>query len=79
MALWDGAEVRRYAPDGKLDAVVPLPCGRVTACSFGGDDLDELFITTSRLDLPEGVDPQGGALFRCEPGVRGQAVLEFAG
>ena len=41
--------------------------------------LDELFITTSRLELPDGVDPAGGSLFRCEPGVRGQAVLEFAG
>ena len=49
--------MRRYAPDGTLDAVVPLPCGRVTACAFGGDDLDELFITTSRLELPDGVDP----------------------
>ncbi len=48
--------MRRYAPDGTLDAVVPLPCGRVTACAFGGADLDELFITTSRLDVPEGVD-----------------------
>jgi sugar lactone lactonase YvrE len=79
VALWDGGAVRRYAPDGTLDAVVPLPCGRVTACAFGGDDLSQLFITTSRQDLPEGVDPLGGALFRCVPGVRGQAVLEFAG
>jgi sugar lactone lactonase YvrE len=79
VALWDGGEVRRYAPDGTLDAVVPLPCGRVTACAFGGEDLAQLFITTSRLDLPAGADPAGGALFRCEPGVGGQAVLEFAG
>ncbi len=79
VALWDGGEVRRYAPDGKLDAVVPLPCGRVTACAFGGDNLEDLFITTSRLELPDGVDPSGGALFRCETGVCGQAPLEFAG
>ena len=79
VALWDGGAVRRYAPDGTLDAVVPLPCGRVTACAFGGDDLDELFITTSRLGLPPGADPSGGALFRCRPGVRGRPVREFAG
>jgi sugar lactone lactonase YvrE len=79
VALWDGGAVRRYAPDGSLDAVVALPCGRVTACAFGGDDLSQLFITTSRLELPDGVDPAGGSLFRCEPGVRGQTVLEFAG
>lgn len=79
VALWDGGAVQRYAPDGTLDAVVPLPCGRVTACAFGGDDLDELFITTSRLGLPDGADPSGGALFRCKPGVRGRPVREFAG
>ena len=79
VALWEGGAVRRYAPDGVLDAVVPLPCGLVTACAFGGPDLDELFITTSREGLPPGADPAGGALFRCRPGVRGQAVLEFAG
>ena len=71
--------MRRYAPDGTLDAVVPLPCGRVTACAFGGDDLSQLFITTSRLDVTDGAEPAAGALFRCLPGVRGQAVLEFAG
>ena len=79
VALWDGGAVHRYAPDGALDAVVPLPCGRVTACAFGGAGLGELFITTSRLDLPDGVDPDAGSLFRCVPGVRGQAVLPFAG
>ncbi len=79
VALWDGGAVHRYASDGTLDLVVPLPCRRVTACAFGGAGLDELFITTSRLELPDGVDPDAGALFRCVPGVRGQAVLAFAG
>ncbi|HEY3615033.1 MAG TPA: SMP-30/gluconolactonase/LRE family protein [Gaiellales bacterium] len=79
VALWEGGAVRRYAPDGTLDAVVSLPCGLVTACTFGGPDLDELFITTSRLGLPPGADPAGGSLFRCRPGVRGRAVREFAG
>jgi sugar lactone lactonase YvrE len=79
VALWDGAAVFRFAPDGKLDDIVALPCGRVTACSFGGENLDQLFITTSRLDLPEGSEPAAGALFRCVPGVRGQAVQPFAG
>jgi sugar lactone lactonase YvrE len=58
---------------------VHLLRGKVTACAFGGNELDELFITTSRLMLPEGADPQGGALFRYVGGVRGQPVIEFAG
>jgi sugar lactone lactonase YvrE len=83
VALFDGAAVHRYSPDGELLAVVPLPVAQVTACTFGGPDLDRLYVTTSR----EGLDadarteqPLAGALFTVDvPGVRGLPVLEFAG
>ena len=52
---------------------------KVTACTFGGADLDELFITTSREGLEPGDDPLAGALFRAMPGTRGLPVREFAG
>ena len=78
-ALSDGGAVRRYTPDGKLDAVIELPVRKVTACTFGGTALDELFITTSREGLGPGDDPRAGALFRAVPGVRGRPVREFAG
>ena len=78
-ALSDGGAVRRYTPDGELDMVIELPTRKVTACTFGGAGLDELFITTSREGLQPGDDPSAGALFRAVPGVRGQPVREFAG
>jgi sugar lactone lactonase YvrE len=78
-ALSDGGAVRRYTPDGTLDAVIELPTRKVTACTFGGAALDELFITTSREGLQPGDDPLAGALFRALPGVRGLPVREFAG
>jgi sugar lactone lactonase YvrE len=78
-ALSDGGAVRRYAPDGELDAVIEMPARKVTACTFGGTDLNELFITTSREGLEPGEDPLAGALFRAVPGVRGLPVREFAG
>jgi sugar lactone lactonase YvrE len=78
-ALSDGGAVRRYAPNGELDAVIELPARKVTACTFGGADLDELFITTSREGLEPGDDPRAGALFRALPGVLGLPVREFAG
>ena len=52
---------------------------KVTACTFGGSRLDELFVTTSREDLDESAEPQAGSLFRVLPGVRGLPVREFAG
>jgi sugar lactone lactonase YvrE len=51
----------------------------VTACAFGGPELKTLFITTSRSSLDEGDQPQAGAVFRYEAGVRGARQHAFAG
>lgn len=74
-----GGSVHRYTPRGVLDEVVRLPVTKVTACAFGGPDLDRLYITTSREHLAPDVEPEAGALFACTPGVRGLPVREFAG
>ncbi|GAA4980687.1 SMP-30/gluconolactonase/LRE family protein [Kineococcus glutinatus] len=80
VALFGGGAVRRYTPAGVLDGVVEVPgASQVTAVTFGGADLDELFITTSRENLPDDVEPVAGSLFTHRPGVRGLPVLPFAG
>jgi len=79
VALNHSGTVRRYTPDGAPDAVVDIPSRQVTACTFGGADLDQLFVTTSRENLPRGDDPLAGSLFRAEVGVRGFPVREFSG
>jgi sugar lactone lactonase YvrE len=79
VALWGGSEVRRYSPTGTLDARITLPASRVTACTFGGPDLRDLYITTSQLEIAEGAEPAAGALFRANPGVAGLAPLPFRG
>ncbi len=79
VAVHGGHAVHRYTPEGKLDAVIELPPAQVTACAFGGDDLDELYITTSGENLPPGADPQAGAVFHVTPGVRGLPLGTFAG
>ncbi|MDT0276153.1 SMP-30/gluconolactonase/LRE family protein [Blastococcus goldschmidtiae] len=79
VALADRGEVWRFSGDGVHDGVVEVPVGMVTACTFGGADLDQLFITTSRENLPPAADPLAGSLFRADVGVRGLPVREFAG
>ncbi len=79
VALNRGGMVRRYTPSGVIDDVVELPVRGVTACTFGGPQLDQLFITTSREGLAPGEDPPAGALFQASVGVRGLPVREFAG
>ncbi|MGZ4629998.1 SMP-30/gluconolactonase/LRE family protein [Oryzihumus sp.] len=79
VALWGGAAVHRYDASGALSAVVEIPAAQVSACTFGGDDLGTLFVTTSRENLPDGEDPQAGSVFAVEAGVRGLPVLPYAG
>ena len=79
VALYAGGAVRRYSPEGVLDEVIEVAAGRVTACTFGGPDLTQLFITTSRENLAPGDDPLAGSIFTATPGVAGLPVTTFAG
>lgn len=75
IAHWDGARVSRFRPDGTLDRVIALPVSRVTSCVFAGPDLDRMFITTAAHGRDE--EPLAGALFECDPGVRGLPACGF--
>ena len=79
VALWGGSAVHRCDRAGRLDLVVDLPVSNVTACAFGGPDLRTLFITTSRQGLDSADQPDAGAVFRYDAGVRGAEQHAFAG
>jgi sugar lactone lactonase YvrE len=82
VAVWDGARVRRYAPDGRLDREVPLPVDQVTSVAFGGPRLDALYITTAREGLTAAErdrQPLAGSVFVHDPGVRGRPPNTWAG
>lgn len=79
VALFGGSAVRRYRPDGRLDAVIELPVTQVTACTFGGPRLDQLYITTSRQGLEDTGRGRAGSVFIAHPGVTGLPVQPFAG
>ncbi|MEV0096982.1 SMP-30/gluconolactonase/LRE family protein [Streptomyces sp. NPDC050738] len=78
VALWDGAQIRRYTPDGLLDRTVALPVRRPTACAFGGRDLRDLYITTARVgqDAPH---PLSGSLLVLPDAGQGLPQPAFAG
>jgi sugar lactone lactonase YvrE len=78
-AISNGGAVHRYSSTGRLEEIVSLPVRKVTACAFGGPNLDQLFITTSAEGLATGADPLAGSLFRAEPAMRGLPAQEFAG
>jgi sugar lactone lactonase YvrE len=70
--------VRCCSPRGELLAEVELPVRGATACTLGGEDLRDLYITTSRegLDDPE---PEAGSVLRLRVDVPGKPVLPFGG
>ncbi|MFF5668734.1 SMP-30/gluconolactonase/LRE family protein [Streptomyces hygroscopicus] len=79
VALWDGAAIRRYAPDGTLDRVVELPFPRPTACAFGGTDLRDLYLTSARVGLGAAAPPLAGSLLVIQGVGQGLAQPAFAG
>ena len=79
VALSNGSAVRGYTVDGVLGEVVEVPVKKVTACTFGGPQLDQLFITTSKEGVDTATDPLAGSLFQAVVGVRGLPAREFAG
>ena len=81
-AFWYGGKVMRFDPDGKVQRVIQVPAIQTSSLTFGGPDLDELFITTAAEPWPSDLAPasyradasnQGGGLYRIRPGVRGKA------
>lgn len=78
VALWEGSAVHHYSASGTLEDVIEVPAPKVTACTFGGPRLDQLFITTSRLGQDDQISG-AGAIFTCEPGVIGVPVRPYAG
>ena len=79
VALFGGSAVHRYTAEGDLDEVIEVGARQVTACTFGGPDLDRLYITTSRENLEPDDDLLAGSLFTVVPGVTGLPVRAFAG
>lgn len=77
IAVWDGARVSRYSPDGVLDRSIALPARQITCCTFAGPDLDRMFVTSAAIGRED--EALAGALFEIDPGVRGLAPHAFGG
>jgi sugar lactone lactonase YvrE len=75
-ARWNGSALYRYSPDGIEDQRVEFPARKVSSAAFGGDGLQDLYVTTALAGGSRAEEgPGAGALFRLRPGIRG--VPEF--
>lgn len=82
VAHWGGGRITRFRPDGTRDRVVTFPASQVTSCTFGGDRLDRMFVTSARIGLSDeqlAREPLAGGLFEIDPGAIGLPTQQFAG
>jgi len=74
----DGGRVLRLTPDGRVDREIAVPVSKPSMCSFGGDALDTLFVTTIQPANPQGDDLLlAGEVFALQPGTQGIAETPF--
>lgn len=81
-AEYAGGQLVRYAPDGRIDRVIPLPITHPTSLCFGGPALDILFVTSGSMHLTAETrarEPLAGAVLALRPGVKGLPEPRFAG
>ncbi|MEU4802920.1 SMP-30/gluconolactonase/LRE family protein [Actinosynnema sp. NPDC023587] len=80
VALWGGAAVRRYTPDGRVDTEVELPVDRPSACAFGGRDFTDLYVTTARVGLSgDALGELAGSVLVLPDAGEGRPSTTFAG
>lgn len=81
-AEWSGRRVVRISQEGTINQIVDIPALNPTCCTFGGEELDTIFVTTSRQMMSEKdleVEPLSGGLFAFKPGVKGLVDTPFKG
>src|SRR5215217_3784947 len=83
IAMWGGAQITKWNPNsGRLLEQIPVPAKNVSSCTFGGQDGNELYITSARIGLDENSltqYPLTGSVFRIRTRVVGMPTFEFAG
>jgi len=83
IAHWGGHKVGRWDPDsGKMIDSIDIPVKRVSSLTFGGDNLDELFITTAIRGFSEkkenrSSEKYGGMLFVTKTNTRGSDTCRY--
>ena len=81
IAMWGGAKIAVVdSKSGERVREIPMPVSQPTSCTFGGDDLSDLFVTSAWEGMTEkqrAAEPLAGSVFRLRPGATGRAVQCF--
>jgi sugar lactone lactonase YvrE len=80
VAVFGGARVDRYSPDGALRGSLSVPAVEVTSCAFAGPGLDRLYVTTATefwSDERRRAEPAAGRVYRFDTDAIGRPARPF--
>ena len=55
----------------KVEEVILFPVSKITSCAFGGEQMDQLFVTSAKVQVTEDDEPMAGKTFLLTLGVVG--------
>lgn len=71
VAFWNGGCVKRFSPSGDIVQKITVPAKKTTSLTFGGQEYDELYITSAGGENRPHDGAYAGALFTIKTDVRG--------
>jgi sugar lactone lactonase YvrE len=80
IAMWGGGRLMRVSPTGERLCELSVPAQQPSSCTFGGRDLDVLYVTSAREGMDLSDDDRAGSVFAVRGlGVRGLPTPAFQG
>ncbi len=75
-AQWNGSDIVKYDPSGKVIDVIEMPVGKISSVVFGGESMRDLYITTAGGDpVNDGDCMADGTLYCVNTDTKGR--MEF--
>ena len=71
--------VRNPTENGKVLGVIRCPTPKITSCTFGGEKLTDLYITSSSIDADLTNDIVAGSVFLLKNAGKGLPAVPFKG
>jgi Gluconolactonase len=79
-ALWYGGKIVRFTPEGEIERILVMPVQQVSSVMFGGNNLNDLYITSASEYWPSNLipphfnpaAPMGGSLYRVPVDIQGK-------
>jgi D-xylonolactonase len=80
VACWFGNGICRYDPDGKLERKIELPVAQPSSLTFGGPEMNEIYITSAAVQWESNLapvnhdfsTPRGGSVYRFIQDIQGK-------